>query len=71
MKITDLKVERYGQQREGEGMPRSEIQIVRLETDEGITGTGFLSAGNSPVSPLGNMLAGLLRTNLRDNLRSA
>ncbi len=66
MKITDLKVERYGQQREGGGMPRSEIQIVRLETDEGITGTGFLSAGNSPVSPLGNMLAGLLRTNLRN-----
>jgi len=66
MKITGLKVERYGQQREGGGMPRSEIQIVRLETDEGITGTGFLSAGNSPVSPLGDMLAGLLRTNLRN-----
>ena len=66
MKITDLKVERYGQQREGGGMPRSEIQIVRLETEEGITGTGFLSAGNSPVSPLGEILAGLLRINLRN-----
>jgi D-arabinonate dehydratase len=39
---------------------------VRLETDEGITGTGFLTATNSPVSPMGDTLANLLRVNLRN-----
>jgi L-alanine-DL-glutamate epimerase-like enolase superfamily enzyme len=65
MKITDVRLQRYGQRREQGSLPRSEIQIVEVDTDQGVTGTGFLTTSNSPASPNGELLAGLVRQNLR------
>jgi L-rhamnonate dehydratase len=67
VKITDLTVTRYAQSRSTDGGPSGpEIQIVEVQTDEGITGTGFLTASNAEVSPTSELLAGLLRGNLRN-----
>jgi hypothetical protein len=65
MKITDVRLQRYGQRSEEGSLPRAEIQVVQVDTDEGITGTGFLTASNSPASPNSELLAGLVRHNLR------
>lgn len=67
MKITDLRVRRFAQQREVEGARvGAEIQTVELHTDEGLTGMGFVTANNSRLSPMGDLVAGLLRNNLRN-----
>ena len=67
MQITDLTVTRYAQSRTAEGAPSGpEIQIVEVHTDEGLTGAGFLTASNSQVSPTSELLARLLRVNLRN-----
>jgi L-alanine-DL-glutamate epimerase-like enolase superfamily enzyme len=67
LKITDLTVTRYAQSRSPEGAPAGpEIQIVEVMTDEGVSGTGFLTASNAKVSPSSEMLAGALRLNLRN-----
>ena len=67
MKITDLTVTRYAQSRTPEGGPAGpEIQIVEVLTDEGVNGTGFLTASNARVSPTAPLLASLLRGNLRN-----
>jgi D-arabinonate dehydratase len=67
MKITNLTVDRYAQSRTAEGAASGpEIQIVEVHTDEGVTGTGFLTASNSQVSPSAELLAEVLRRNLRN-----
>lgn len=67
MKITDLSVTRYAQARTPEGAAAGpEIQIVKLQTDEGLEGTGFLTASNSTPSPSAEIVASLLRVNLRN-----
>jgi D-arabinonate dehydratase len=61
MKITELKVRRYAQR------PGGEIQTVTLETDEGVSGLGFVAAVDTRgASRSGELIAGLLRTALRD-----
>ena len=65
MKITGLNVTRYAQARGPDGAASGpEIQIVEVHTDEGITGTGFLTASNAKQSPTSELLAGVLRRNL-------
>jgi L-alanine-DL-glutamate epimerase-like enolase superfamily enzyme len=67
LKITDVTVTRYAQSRQANGLPAGpEIQIVEVDTDEGLRGMGFLTASNSQVSPTSELLAGLLRRNLRN-----
>ena len=67
MKITDLTVTRYAQSRGPDGGAAGpEIQIVEVQTDEGISGTGFLTASNADASPTSELLAGLLRRNIRN-----
>ena len=66
MKITDVKVQRYGQRREDGTRAGGEIQTVQLETDEGVSGLGFVTANNSRISPTADLVAGLIRQNLRN-----
>jgi L-alanine-DL-glutamate epimerase-like enolase superfamily enzyme len=67
VKISDLTVTRYAQSRSPSGAPAGpEIQVVEVRTDEGISGTGFLTASNADLSPNSELLAGLLRRNLRN-----
>lgn len=67
MKITDLTVTRYAQYRSESGAPSGpEIQIVEVHTDDGLSGTGFLTASNARQSPTSELLAGVLRHNLRN-----
>lgn len=67
MKITDVTVTRYAQSRSTEGAAAGpEVQIVEVHTDEGISGTGFLTASNAQKSPSSEMLAGAIRLNLRN-----
>lgn len=67
MQISDLTVTRYAQSSTPDGAAAGpEIQIVRVETDEGLAGEGFLTASNARVSPTSELLAGVLRTNLRN-----
>jgi D-arabinonate dehydratase len=65
MKITGLTVTRYAQGQTAEGAtPGAEIQLVEVQTDEGLTGTGFLTASNSQRSPTAPIMADILRNNL-------
>jgi L-alanine-DL-glutamate epimerase-like enolase superfamily enzyme len=66
MKITDLTVKRYAQRREDGSRMGAEIQTVELATDAGVSGLGFVTAANSRLSPMGDLVAGILRTNLRN-----
>lgn len=65
MKITHVIVKRYGQAGEG-GRIGSEIQTVEVQTDEGISGLGFVTANNNRLSPTADLVAGIIRTNLRN-----
>jgi L-alanine-DL-glutamate epimerase-like enolase superfamily enzyme len=67
MKITDVRVQRYAQSKAQDGSPAgAEIQIVDLDTDEGVSGRGFLTASNSSTSPNADLYVTLLRRNLRN-----
>src|SRR5438874_976506 len=67
MKITGLSVRRFRQnQTTAANATAAEIQLVELETDEGLCGTGFLTAANSRYAATADMLAGVLRTSLHN-----
>ena len=67
MKITDVTVKRYGQMREvADFAVGSEILMVEVHTDEGVTGLGFTSAGVSRYGPTGDIAATLIRRNLKN-----
>src|SRR3954467_1375369 len=65
MKIVDLQVQRYAR-RDESGALGAEIQIVEVETDTGMRGRGFVTAGNSRNSPTADLTLMLLRRNLSD-----
>ena len=65
MKITDVVVKRYGQRGEG-GRIGSEIHTVEVQTDGGVSGLGFVTANNSRLSSTADLVAGVLRQNLRN-----
>ncbi len=60
MKITDVTVKRYSAAREPRTDPGG-IQIVEVQTDAGVTGMGFVSAG----SATSDLVATLIRRNLK------
>jgi L-alanine-DL-glutamate epimerase-like enolase superfamily enzyme len=65
MKITDVVVKRYGHKGEN-GRIGSEVQTVELQTDDGVGGLGFVTANNNRLSPTADIVAGVLRNNLRN-----
>jgi L-alanine-DL-glutamate epimerase-like enolase superfamily enzyme len=56
VKITDVELRRYRAGRDP-GAYEGEIQLARVHTDEGVTGTGFLTVG----SPTADVAAALVR----------
>ena len=63
MKISDVSVTRYrqgGAERRG-----AEIQIVEVQTDAGVTGTGFVAAAGGRNTVGADFVASLIRDNLR------
>jgi D-arabinonate dehydratase len=44
----------------------AEIQTVQVDTDEGVSGLGFLTANNGRPSPIADITATLIRHNLRN-----
>jgi L-alanine-DL-glutamate epimerase-like enolase superfamily enzyme len=60
MKITDVTVKRYSASRTPRADPGG-IQIVQVETDAGVTGTGFVSA----PAATSDIVASLIRRNLK------
>ena len=60
MKITDLSVKRYRASRDGGGYGGS-IQVVRVHTDDGPTGIGFVSTAEASS----DVVATLIRRNLK------
>jgi len=67
MKITDMTVDRYERMGKSDmAFSGHEVVVVKVETDEGITGTGFIS---SPVYPHGiasDVAARLLNRNFKN-----
>ncbi len=69
MKITDVTVKRYGDQRQVADLAAGrEIVVVTLETDEGISGLGYANAYMTRYGPTGDLVATLLGRNLKNLL---
>lgn len=68
MKITDVIANRYVQMKEPDMAHAEghEIIIVRVETDEGVTGTSFIGTPVFSHGAVGDLAAELIRRNLRN-----
>lgn len=69
MQITNVKLDRYGEMRQVlEVFAGREIWVVSVETDQGITGHGFVTANVSPYGPSGDIARLLVNRNFRNML---
>jgi L-rhamnonate dehydratase len=67
LNITDLTVKRYADHAPVADLAAGrEVVVVTLHTDAGITGTGFTNAAVSRSGSAGDLVAALLRRQLRD-----
>jgi len=69
MKITDVSIRRYGQMgRVVEVYVGREIFVIQVDTDEGVSGVGYVTANVSPYGPSGDLAATLVSRNFRNML---